>query len=157
VLVDRDTYMYMTQDITQYKTLLLKLKRHLQDSETGSPFDTSLQQRRTGSVSSESQLSSMEGGRLSVDGGRLSVDGGRQSVDGGRHSVDGGRLSGDDLAAENADLKRQLEERDRTIHLLQQQMAKYTSPPHGVASVATQASQAVTDDPHVITVTAGRG
>jgi len=143
VLVDRDTYMYMTQDITQYKTLLLKLKRHLQDSETGSPFDTSLQQRRTGSVSSESQLSSMEGGRLSVDGGR--------------QSVDGGRLSGDDLAAENADLKRQLEERDRTIHLLQQQMAKYTSPPHGVASVATQASQAVTDDPHVITVTAGRG
>jgi len=150
VLVDRDTYMYMTQDITQYKTLLLKLKRHLQDSETGSPFDASLQQRRTGSVSSESQLSSMEGGRQSVDGGR-------QSVDGGRHSVDGGRLSGDDLAAENADLKRQLEERDRTIHLLQQQMAKYTSPPHGVASVATQASQAVTDDPHVITVTAGRG
>ncbi|XP_037068530.1 uncharacterized protein LOC119089815 isoform X1 [Pollicipes pollicipes] len=136
LLIDRDTYMYMAQDFTHTKTMLHKLRRVLQDSETSNPFEHSLQPGRRGtSVSSE--VSSLDG----------------------RGSVDGGA----DLAAENADLKKQvaalqqqLEEKDRTIHLLQQQMSKYATTALDVSTVATQASQVVTEDPHVITFRIGQ-
>ncbi|XP_043263025.1 uncharacterized protein LOC122403531 isoform X2 [Colletes gigas] len=109
--VDRDTYQHMFQDIVSIKTMLLKLKRVLQESEengltraeTLNPFDNSIKNGLFYNLN--------EGGTADV-------------------STSPGS-GGSSIADELADLRRQVvflqgqvEDRDRTIQVLQFQMSK---------------------------------
>ncbi|XP_031775235.1 uncharacterized protein LOC100863864 isoform X6 [Apis florea] len=113
--VDRDTYQHMFQDIVSIKTTLLKLKRVLQQSEengltrvdTLNPFDNSMKNGLFYNVN--------EGGTADV-------------------STSPGS-GGSSIADELADLRRQVvflqgqvEDRDRTIQVLQFQISKLQGP-----------------------------
>ncbi|KOC64000.1 hypothetical protein WH47_02321, partial [Habropoda laboriosa] len=113
--VDRDTYQHMFQDIVSIKTMLLKLKRVLQESEengltraeTLNPFDSSVKNGLFYNLN--------EGGTVDV-------------------STSPGS-GGSSIADELADLRRQVvflqgqvEDRDRTIQILQFQISKLQGP-----------------------------
>ncbi|CAK9821570.1 hypothetical protein ANTRET_LOCUS277 [Anthophora retusa] len=113
--VDRDTYQHMFQDIVSIKTMLLKLKRVLQESEengltradTLNPFDSSVKNGLFYNLN--------EGGTADV----------------GTSPSSGGSSIADELA----DLRRQVvflqgqvEDRDRTIQILQFQISKLQGP-----------------------------
>ncbi|KAG7208422.1 hypothetical protein KM043_014652 [Ampulex compressa] len=110
--IDRDTYQYMTQDIVSIKTMLLKLKRVLQEAETLNPFENSMKNGLFYNLN--------EGGTADV----------------GTSPGSGGSSVADELA----DLRRQViflqgqvEDRDRTIQVLQFQMSKLQGPNGGDA------------------------
>lgn len=110
VRMDRNSYHYMCQDITTLKTMLFKLKRILQTTDTINPFDANLRNSLYWSLASSDPPCGVSG------------EGDKDTV------------SVTQVTQENADLRRQvvllqqqLEEKDRTIRLLQQQMTKYTS------------------------------
>ncbi|XP_061942672.1 uncharacterized protein LOC108000374 isoform X5 [Apis cerana] len=105
--VDRDTYQHMFQDIVSIKTTLLKLKRVLQQVDTLNPFDNSMKNGLFYNVN--------EGGTADV-------------------STSPGS-GGSSIADELADLRRQVvflqgqvEDRDRTIQVLQFQISKLQGP-----------------------------
>ncbi|XP_068222349.1 LOW QUALITY PROTEIN: serine-rich adhesin for platelets-like [Palaemon carinicauda] len=112
VFVDRTAYHYMCQDVTSLKTMLLRLRRVLQVAETINPFDANLRNSLYLSLAgSDSTLSSP--GVVNGDKDCPSAP------------------SVNELSQENTDLRRQvvllqqqLQERDRTIRLLQQQLAQ---------------------------------
>ncbi|XP_076663733.1 uncharacterized protein LOC143366500 isoform X3 [Andrena cerasifolii] len=108
--VDRDTYQHMFQDIVSIKTMLLKLKRVLQEAETLNPFDNSMKNGLFYNLN--------EGGTADV-------------------STSPGS-GGSSIADELADLRRQVvflqgqvEDRDRTIQVLQFQISKLQGPNGG--------------------------
>ncbi|XP_076064705.1 uncharacterized protein LOC143038891 isoform X3 [Oratosquilla oratoria] len=110
VRMDRNSYHYMCQDITTLKTMLFKLKRILQTTDTINPFDANLRNSLYWSLASSDPPCGVSG------------------------EGDKDTISATQVTQENADLRRQvvllqqqLEEKDRTIRLLQQQMTKYTS------------------------------
>ncbi|XP_012285930.1 uncharacterized protein LOC105702722 isoform X2 [Orussus abietinus] len=104
VRVERGTYQHMFQDIVSIKTMLLKLKRVLQEAETLNPFENSI---KNGLFYNLNECDTTDAS-TSPGGGNITV------------------------ADELADLRRQvvflqgqLEDKDRTIQLLQLQMTKY--------------------------------
>nr|XP_034186812.1 uncharacterized protein LOC117607338 isoform X3 [Osmia lignaria] len=105
--VDRNTYQHMFQDIVSIKTMLLKLKRVLQETETLNPFDNSMKNGLFYNLN--------EGNTADV-------------------STSPGS-GGNSIADELADLRRQVvflqgqvEDRDRTIQVLQFQISKLQGP-----------------------------
>ncbi|KOX75231.1 hypothetical protein WN51_13272 [Melipona quadrifasciata] len=111
--LDRDTYQHMFQDIVSIKTMLLKLKRVLQESEENSltraetlnPFDNT-----------------MKNGLFCNDSGTADVS--TSPGTGGSNIVD--ELA--DLRRQVVFLQGQVEDRDRTIQVLQFQISKLQGP-----------------------------
>ncbi|XP_042231413.1 uncharacterized protein LOC121872610 isoform X4 [Homarus americanus] len=135
VCLDRTTYHYMCQDVTALKTMLLRLRRVLQAAETMNPFDANLRNSLYLSLAS----SDLPGG--------TGINGDKDSL----------TPSNTEVSQENVDLRRQvvllqqqLDERDRTIRLLQQQLAQSignqnptctsqeTKDPQNIVNAATQ-------------------
>ncbi|XP_066959247.1 serine-rich adhesin for platelets isoform X4 [Macrobrachium rosenbergii] len=111
VFVDRTAYHYMCQDVTSLKTMLLRLRRVLQVADTINPFDVNLRNSLYLSLAGSDSTVTSPGG---INGEK-----------------DSGAPSLNELSQENVDLRRQvvllqqqLQERDRTIRLLQQQLAQ---------------------------------
>lgn len=142
--LDRGTYQYMYQDIVNIKTMLLKLKRVLQEAETLNPFDGTLKNGLFYTLASSEV----------VDGGN--------TEDGNESGV------GQSPQEEVADLRRQvvflqqqLEEKERTIQLLQLQMTKYTNGDAAAAnasstnSAAKESCNAATQTERIRPVSAG--
>nr|XP_045600391.1 serine-rich adhesin for platelets-like isoform X4 [Procambarus clarkii] len=109
VCIDRTSYHYMCQDVTALKTMLLRLRRVLQAAETINPFDANLRNSLYLSLAS----SDLPGG--------TGINGDKDLI----------TPSVTEVSQENVDLRRQvvllqqqLDERDRTIRLLQQQLAQ---------------------------------
>jgi len=105
VNLDQQTYRHVVQDVTVMKTLLLRLKRGLQEAETTNPFETSLNLKNGLAKSALFELEAQKNDE------RLT------------------QLTKDDLAEENATLRtqiavmrQQLEEQNRLIHCLQYQV-----------------------------------
>lgn len=106
MFVDRTTYHYMYQDVTALKTMLLRLRRVLQATDTINPFDANLRN------SLYLSLASSEAPGLNGEKDCLTT-------------------SPAQVCQENVDLRRQvvllqqqLEDRERTIRLLQQQLSQ---------------------------------
>ncbi|XP_045115288.1 mucin-12-like [Portunus trituberculatus] len=106
VFLDRTSYHYMYQDVTSLKTMLLRLRRVLQATDTINPFDANLRN------SLYLSLASSESPGLNGDKDCLTP-------------------SPAQICQENVDLRRQvvllqqqLEDKDRTIRLLQQQLSQ---------------------------------
>ncbi|XP_033230495.1 putative mediator of RNA polymerase II transcription subunit 26 isoform X3 [Belonocnema kinseyi] len=102
--LERGTYQHMFQDIVSIKTMLLKLKRVLQEAETLNPFDNSLKNGLFYNLNEE--------GTTDTSTSPSSVK--------------------DNISDELTDLRRQVvflqgqvEDKDRTIQLLQLQMTKH--------------------------------
>jgi len=105
VSLDQQTYRHVVQDVTVMKTLLLRLKRALQETETSNPFESSLNLKNG---LSKSALFEVE---MQKNDERLM------------------QLTKDDLGEENAALRtqiavmrQQLEEQNRIIQCLQHQL-----------------------------------
>ncbi|CAK9807315.1 hypothetical protein ANTPLA_LOCUS5324 [Anthophora plagiata] len=113
--VDRDTYQHMFQDIVSIKTMLLKLKRVLQESEengltraeTLNPFDSSV---KNGLFYNLNEGSTADVGTSPGSGGSSIAD----------------ELA--DLRRQVVFLQGQVEDRDRTIQILQFQISKLQGP-----------------------------
>ncbi|XP_026286309.1 uncharacterized protein LOC113211966 isoform X2 [Frankliniella occidentalis] len=100
--VDRGTYQHMYQDVVHIKTMLLKLKRVLQEAETLNPFESSLKNGLLHQLVHADESGEDDDGRTRNPGEEV-VDLKRQMVL----------------------MKQQMEEKDRTIQLMQLQMMKY--------------------------------
>ncbi|XP_034245217.1 uncharacterized protein LOC117647543 isoform X2 [Thrips palmi] len=100
--VDRGTYQHMYQDVVHIKTMLLKLKRVLQEAETLNPFESSL---KNGLLH---QL--------------VHADDSGEDSEGRVRNPDEEVV---DLKRQMVLMKQQMEEKDRTIQLMQVQMMKY--------------------------------
>ncbi|EZA62357.1 hypothetical protein X777_03391 [Ooceraea biroi] len=109
--IDRGTYQYMFQDIVSIKTMLLKLKRILQETETLNPFDNA----KNGLFCNLN-----EGGTGTIDVSTSPGSGGSSIAD---------ELA--DLRRQVVFLQGQVEDRDRTIQLLELQMSKLQGPKNG--------------------------
>ncbi|PSN29769.1 hypothetical protein C0J52_26939 [Blattella germanica] len=103
--LDRGTYQYMYQDIVNIKTMLLKLKRVLQEAETLNPFDGSMKNGLFYTLASTEATANEGDGSIGQSPQEEVVDLRRQVVF----------------------LQQQLDEKERTIQLLQVQMTKYTN------------------------------
>ncbi|KAK3911296.1 Serine-rich coiled-coil domain-containing protein 1 [Frankliniella fusca] len=99
--VDRGTYQHMYQDVVHIKTMLLKLKRVLQEAETLNPFESSLK---------NGLLHQLVHADESGDDDGKARNPGEEVVD---------------LKRQMVLMKQQMEEKDRTIQLMQLQMMKY--------------------------------
>ncbi|XP_046601660.1 uncharacterized protein LOC107220946 isoform X3 [Neodiprion lecontei] len=121
--LERGTYQYMFQDIVSIKTMLLKLKRVLQESEengltraeTLNPFDNTMKNGLFYNLNENgtTEASTSPGSDASSVADELA-----------------------DLRRQVVFLQGQLEDRDRTVHLLQVQMTKY----QGINGVDSQCS-----------------
>lgn len=129
VKLDASSYRLLRQDLNGMKTLLLKLKRILHEAETLNPFDPNPKNMFYHSLA-----------HIDIPTGFLPNS---EMIE--EHSAT--EIS--EVMQENTDLRRQLvllqqqlEERDRTVRLLQQQMTKYTQIPGSekeeVCNAATQ-------------------
>ncbi|XP_067127395.1 serine-rich adhesin for platelets isoform X2 [Centruroides vittatus] len=130
VKLDASSYRLLRQDLNGMKTMLLKLKRILHEAETLNPFDPNPKNMFYHSLA-----------HIDIPTGCLPNS---ESVD--EHAPS--EIA--EVMQENTDLRRQLvllqqqlEERDHTIRLLQQQMTKYTKIPGSekddeVCNAATQ-------------------
>ncbi|XP_017888425.1 uncharacterized protein LOC108629948 isoform X4 [Ceratina calcarata] len=105
--VDRDTYQHMCQDIVSIKTMLLKLKRVFQEAETLNPFDTSI---KNGLFYNLNEGNTTDVGTSPGSGGSSIAD----------------ELA--DLRRQVVFLQGQVEDRDRTIQVLQFQVSKLQGP-----------------------------
>ncbi|KAK4326209.1 hypothetical protein Pmani_003243 [Petrolisthes manimaculis] len=110
VYVDRTSYQYLRQEARALKTMLLQLRRIIQGADTINPFDTNM--RNSLYLSLGSSGGSEVAGRVAGEKDSLG-----QTVT--------------EISHENVDLRRQvvllqqqLEEKDRTIRLLQQQLSQ---------------------------------
>ncbi|XP_049937288.1 uncharacterized protein LOC126410973 isoform X2 [Schistocerca serialis cubense] len=101
--LDRHTYHSICQDIVNHKTMLLKLLRHLQKAETLNPFDTQLKNGLFYNLAS-----------TDVPVGETDETNRSPQEE----------LA--DLRRQVVFLQQQLEDKERTIQLLQVQMTKYT-------------------------------
>ncbi|XP_014474267.1 PREDICTED: uncharacterized protein LOC106744215 isoform X2 [Dinoponera quadriceps] len=115
--IDRATYQHMFQDIVSLKTMLLKLKRVLQEADTLNPFDNSVKNGLFCNLN-------------------LNLNEGGETIDVSTSPGSGGSSIADELA----DLRRQViflqgqvEDRDRTIQQLQAQFLKLQGPTNGDA------------------------
>lgn len=113
VKLDSSSYRSVCQDLNGLKTMLLKLRRILQDAETLNPFELSTKNYFYHALAS----TDLPHGFTHTPTG---------------DTPDFNPIDPTDVMQENMDLKRQLilmqqqlEDKDRTIHLLQQQMTKY--------------------------------
>lgn len=106
VFVDRTTYHYMYQDVTALKTMLLRLRRVLQATDTMNPFDANLRNSLYLSLAS-SEAPALNGDKDSLTASPAQVC--QENVD---------------LRRQVVLLQQQLEDRDRTIRLLQQQLSQ---------------------------------
>lgn len=114
IKLDSSSYRSVCQDLNGVKTMLLKLKRVLQDAETLNPFD----------VTNTKNFFYHALANSDPPAGFTSTPTG--------DTPEFHHMDASELLQENIDLKRQLilrqqqlEDKDRTIHLLQQQMTKY--------------------------------
>ncbi|XP_014614344.1 PREDICTED: putative mediator of RNA polymerase II transcription subunit 26 isoform X3 [Polistes canadensis] len=103
IRIDRATFQYMFQDIVSLKTMLLKLKRVLQEPEALNPFDNTVKNGLFYTLS--------EGGTADVS---TSPGSGESSI--------ADELT--DLRRQVIFLQGQVEDKDRTIQILQFQMTK---------------------------------
>ncbi|XP_064638185.1 uncharacterized protein LOC135494249 isoform X2 [Lineus longissimus] len=146
VQMDGYNYRHIMQDVTTFKTMLHKLKRQLQDGGgyRGSSFGSDTSAPGVGAVSIS-------------DAGSLKRQRYRDSTGSYGTSMSSVASVGvDELSEENttlrhqvAVLQRQLEEKERTIKLLQQQMTKYTGidlENPSCLSAATQTDEDVQDN-----------
>lgn len=114
VKLDSSSYRSVCQDLNGLKTMLLKLRRILQDAETLNPFELSNTKNYFYHALASTDLPHGFAHTPTGD------------------TPDFNPIDPSDVMQENMDLKRQLilmqqqlEDKDRTIHLLQQQMTKY--------------------------------
>lgn len=114
VRLDSSSYRSVCQDLNGLKTMLLKLRRILQDAETLNPFELSNTKNYFYHALASSDLPH---GFTNTPTGE---------------TPDFNPVDPNEVVQENMDLKRQLilmqqqlEDKDHTIHLLQQQMTKY--------------------------------
>ncbi|XP_076752745.1 uncharacterized protein LOC143424515 isoform X3 [Xylocopa sonorina] len=108
LIVDRDTYhQHISQDIVSIKTMLLRLKRVLQEAETLNPFDNSMKNGLFYNLN--------EGGTADV---------GTSPGSGGSSIAD--ELT--DLRRQVVFLQGQVEDKDRIIQVLQFQISKLQGP-----------------------------
>ncbi|XP_060813100.1 uncharacterized protein LOC132905629 isoform X3 [Bombus pascuorum] len=105
--VDRDTYQHMFQDIGSIKTMLLKLKRVLQEAETLNPFDNAM---KNGLFYNLNEVGTADVSTSPGSGGSSIAD----------------ELA--DLRRQVVFLQGQVEDRDRTIQVLQFQISKLQGP-----------------------------
>ncbi|XP_076368325.1 uncharacterized protein LOC143255867 isoform X2 [Tachypleus tridentatus] len=134
--LDASSYRVLCQDLNSMKTMLLRLKRVLQESETLNPFEAYSQLAVFYPNSSTSDSSMVC--TAPADDGKMKNEASDLPI----------------LMQENADLRRQLvllqqqlKERDCTIHLLQQQMTKYTAVPGSSRGKLLSNSTTQTDKP----------
>ncbi|XP_069685417.1 uncharacterized protein [Periplaneta americana] len=131
--LDRGTYQYMYQDIVNIKTMLLKLKRVLQENEengltraeTLNPFDGTLKNGLFYTLASSEVVASGD----TEDGNESGVGQSPQEEVA-------------DLRRQVVFLQQQLEEKERTIQLLQLQMTKYTNGDAAAANASSTNSAA---------------
>ncbi|XP_050705688.1 serine-rich adhesin for platelets-like [Eriocheir sinensis] len=110
VFVDRTTYHYMYQDVTALKTMLLRLRRMLQAADTINPFDANLRNSLYLSLAS-SESPGLNGEKDAITPAQVC----QENVD---------------LRRQVVLLQQQLEDKDRTIRLLQQQLSQSLSLHH---------------------------
>lgn len=132
--LDRGTYQYMYQDIVSIKTMLLKLKRVLQEAETLNPFDGTLKNGLFFTLASSEMVS---GGDAEAGVGHPP----QEEVA--------------DLQRQVVFLQQQLDEKERTIQLLQLQMTKYTNSSTATNAAAREACNAATQTERIRPVSAG--
>ncbi|XP_018394214.1 PREDICTED: myosin ID heavy chain-like [Cyphomyrmex costatus] len=116
--IDRGTYQYMFQDIVSIKTMLLKLKRVLQETETLNPFDNP----KNGLFCNLN-----EGGSNMTDVSTSPGSGGSSIAD----ELADLRRQVVFLQGQVEDRDRTIQVRDRTIELLELQMSKLQEPKNG--------------------------
>ncbi|XP_021927911.1 uncharacterized protein LOC110833761 isoform X2 [Zootermopsis nevadensis] len=144
--LDRGTYQYMYQDIVNIKTMLLKLKRVLQENEenglmraeTLNPFDGTLKNGLFYTLASSEVMA----GADTEDGSESGVG----------HSP---QEEVADLRRQVVFLQQQMEEKERTIQLLQLQMTKYTNSDSVTHAAAKESCNATTQTERVRPVSAG--
>ncbi|XP_064458324.1 uncharacterized protein LOC135368752 isoform X3 [Ornithodoros turicata] len=135
VKLDASSHRSMCQDLNSVKTMLLRLRRVLQDAETLNPFEQT----------SSKNIFYQALARTDLPAGFTSNAAGDTPVD---------CIEVQDVMQENVDLKRQLvlmqqqlEDKDRTIHLLQQQMMKYMKIANAEKEVAASNAAVQTERP----------
>ncbi|EFN66299.1 Myosin-1 [Camponotus floridanus] len=116
--IDRGTYQYMFQDIVSIKTMLLKLKRVLQEAETLNPFDNP----KNGLFCNLNEGSTTDVSTSPGSGGNSIAD---ELTDLRRQVVF--------LQGQVEDRDRTIQLRDRTIELLELQISKLQGPKNGDA------------------------
>ncbi|XP_039302467.1 uncharacterized protein LOC105205408 isoform X5 [Solenopsis invicta] len=116
--IDRGTYQYMFQDIVSIKTMLLKLKRVLQETETLNPFDNP----KNGLFCNLN-----EGGSNTIDVSTSPGSGGTSIAD----ELADLRRQVVFLQGQVEDRDRTIQVRDRTIEVLELQMSKLQGPKNG--------------------------
>ncbi|KMR00423.1 putative myosin havy chain [Lasius niger] len=116
--IDRGTYQYMFQDIVSIKTMLLKLKRVLQEAETLNPFDNP----KNGLFCNLNESGTTDVSTSPGSGGSSIAD---ELTDLRRQVVF--------LQGQVEDRDRTIQTRDRTIELLELQMSKLQGPKNGDA------------------------
>ncbi|XP_021927916.1 uncharacterized protein LOC110833761 isoform X7 [Zootermopsis nevadensis] len=136
--LDRGTYQYMYQDIVNIKTMLLKLKRVLQEAETLNPFDGTLKNGLFYTLASSEVMA----GADTEDGSESGVG----------HSP---QEEVADLRRQVVFLQQQMEEKERTIQLLQLQMTKYTNSDSVTHAAAKESCNATTQTERDRPVSAG--
>ncbi|XP_023715124.1 uncharacterized threonine-rich GPI-anchored glycoprotein PJ4664.02 isoform X4 [Cryptotermes secundus] len=144
--LDRGTYQYMYQDIVNIKTMLLKLKRVLQENEENSlmraetlnPFDGTLKNGLFYTLANSEVMAAVN----TEDGSESGVG----------HSP---QEEVADLRRQVVFLQQQLDEKERTIQLLQLQMTKYTNSDATSNAAGKESCNAATQTERVRPVSAG--
>lgn len=142
VVMDGFTYRHLMQDLTMFKTMLLKLRRVVQEEEIGSPFGSQ-------------PWKIPNGYRLGSTGGSSQAD--------SPHAQDSDPFMStaplDTLKQENVELmqqlgilQQQLQEKDNTIKLLQHQMTKYECGHLGPQSKVFTNATTQTDKPRSLPI-----
>lgn len=136
--LDRGTYQYMYQDIVNIKTMLLKLKRVLQEAETLNPFDGTLKNGLFYTLANSEVMAAVN----TEDGSESGVS----------HSP---QEEVADLRRQVVFLQQQLDEKERTIQLLQLQMTKYTNSDATSNAAGKESCNAATQTERIRPVSAG--
>ncbi|XP_074648065.1 uncharacterized protein LOC141903717 [Tubulanus polymorphus] len=139
--LDGHQYRQAMQDVTNVKTMLHKLKRILQDEDIRSPFETEQIHHKTSSIPCSGSFRGSKSSDVGMDtAGSLK----RRSLTHEFGSM-GSSINQDDIIQENDDLRQQvaqlklqLDEREQTIKLLQQQMTKYSCGAEDRKHISTQ-------------------
>ncbi|XP_044726833.1 uncharacterized protein LOC123290639 isoform X2 [Chrysoperla carnea] len=133
IRLDRSTHGSMMQDIVGMKTMLLKLKRVLQESETLNPFESPL-----------------KNGHFNINDGMNNQSTENVGAD--------ERFELADLRRQVLFLQAQLEERERTVQQLRQQVADVTtssSAPTSICDSTTEMCNAATQTDRIRPMSAG--
>ncbi|KAI0240825.1 hypothetical protein LSAT2_008394 [Lamellibrachia satsuma] len=127
VIMDGFTYRHLMQDLTMFKTLLLKLRRVVQEDEIGSPFGSQPWKMQNGYRMGSTGGSSQAGSPQASESDPLMLAASFEMVK--QENVELVQqlawIENVELVQQLGVLQQQLEEKDHTIKLLQHQMTKY--------------------------------